>query len=356
MRLKEPDNPNFDVKKMGLLWKSEISDLRALKSIIPGSTLVSLDIESSTQGVSEIGLAFLHVNGQVPHFYPGDGTKSFYAQNKIQAHTVQVRDRLPKSKMKVARHFGDVLLVNAEEVALTLRRMLSDRTDKLILVGFDFYNEFKWISQECSFLSTIFTAWVDVQEIAFKQSDRSGDLRFSLSDTIRALEIKDWYGDRHRASHDAVRCLAALSGIIKLDRFTVPSRVAEVKLHSKLPPPNHSHPFTARVTTTEGCKLPPEFQTSRMLSKHFEEYDLEAVALNRPGFLKANGVGVWWLSFSNLDSLKRFVADIHGSTLSGKRLTVDASIRCRKQEHVFLLTPNSHEKGLKINKIARRDI
>jgi len=132
----------------------------------------------------------------------------------------------------------------------------------------------------------------------------------------------------HRASNDATRCLAVLSGLVSLDSFTIPKTPPRVLVLAELPRPSSKHPFTARITTTDGSILPSEFKTPRSLSTLFAEYEPKAVALNSRGLRssKSNGVRVWWLSFSTVESLERFTTKIDGSSLSGKSLVVESSI------------------------------
>jgi hypothetical protein len=218
MILKGSGDPQFKTKHITSLWKSKIPDLKTLKELIPRSFLVALDIESSVQGVSEIGLAFFRVHGEQGPQFPGDGTlRTFYSENEVQAHTIQVRNKIAKKTSREAIKYGDTVVVDADQVASTVMQILSllDHNGSIILVGFDTYTEFKWISQECPPVSSIFTSWVDLQDIAF---ERSSVLRPGLLDTMNAMHIVDRReGTKarklHRASNDAVRCLAVLSGL-----------------------------------------------------------------------------------------------------------------------------------------------
>ena len=136
-------NPQFEA--LGPLWGSRIFSLDASKTFIPGSTLVALDIESSIRGVSEIGLAFLHVSGQEPIFPIDCGTRSFYERNNIIAHTVEINVRLSKGASRKRIHFGDTITIEAEEAQPTIielvSRHISKHGSKLVLVGFDLYRE-----------------------------------------------------------------------------------------------------------------------------------------------------------------------------------------------------------------------
>jgi hypothetical protein len=134
MILKGSGQPQFRTKHISTLWKSKILDLKTHKERIPKSLLVALDIESSVQGVSEIGLAFLRVHEKEPLFC-GDGTiQTFHSQNKVQTYTIQDSDRVPKKNTsREAIKVGTIVLVDVEEVGPTVN-------GSLILVGFDLYN------------------------------------------------------------------------------------------------------------------------------------------------------------------------------------------------------------------------
>lgn len=156
------------------------------------------------------------------------------------------------------------------------------------------------MSRECPSLTSFFNAWIDVQDLAFEKSDAPKGMPPSLSNTIKALKIKDWHDQRHRASHDAVRCLAVLSGLHTLKSFTTFALPPKVRLRSKLPSPRCSQPFSVRITAVDGSML-PKIPTSGALSKYFAKYQPKDVALNRSGFVKNDGVRVWWMSFFSLD-------------------------------------------------------
>ncbi|KAI9714749.1 MAG: hypothetical protein M1820_000038 [Bogoriella megaspora] len=158
MILKNSESPRFGTKRIKKLWKSHKPDLAALEAILPGSVLVALDIESSVRGVGP-----------------------------IQAYGIQIRDRVRESALHETTFF------DAQEAGSTVQEILSQYGNNLMLIGFALYNEVSWISQEYPYLtSSLFAAWVDVQDIAFEQSGRSAGKRSSLWDTLTALDIKDY--------------------------------------------------------------------------------------------------------------------------------------------------------------------
>jgi hypothetical protein len=105
-----------------------------------------------------------------------------------------------------------------------------------------------------------------------------------------------------------VRCLAVLSGLLCMnsDKFTIPSQPPEVLVLQKPPRPSRNCPFAVRITAADGSMLPSEFSAPRSLSKLFGEYEPKAVAFNRAGFIKKNGVRFWWVSLLTLESFELF--------------------------------------------------
>jgi hypothetical protein len=183
------------------------------------------------------------------------------------------------------------------------------------------YSEFDWISRECPYLLSIFKYWVDVQEIV---QERCG-LRPSLLKTVGAMNIIDRPNmsstpKGHRASNDAVRTLAVLSGLISLESSHCTPSTETIRF-SRIPRKGGIYPFAARITTADYDKLPACIRTPRALSTHFASYNPTAVGINSKA-AQLKGVRVWWISLPTLASLNKFAADIDGSILEGKQLAV----------------------------------
>jgi hypothetical protein len=289
-------NPKFCTKHIHSLWKAKIPDLKTLEECIPESLLVAFDIEGFAHDINEVGFAIIHNKSQVP-FLPLDGNLgTFYSKNEVQAHTIEIREKGARKSYK-RKKFGTSVTVGAADVGATLVQMLSGLdpkgTRKLILVGFDMNTEFEWISKKCPELSSLFTAWVDIQEIVEERSPC--EFRASLVDVVNSLNFTGTGGMKgkspHRAANDTVRFLAILSGLISLDSFVI-CKIPKVALLTHLPRPNSRYPFTARVTAADEEKLPLEFNTPGSLSKVFAKYDPKAVAMNSGGFCKLGGVRV----------------------------------------------------------------
>jgi hypothetical protein len=142
-------NPSFQVKHISSLWESKIPSLKALKGFIPGSLLVAIDVQFPSQGTSEIGVAFLPVNTEQSLQLPGDGTlRTLYHQNAIQTHTIEIYDRMLKRHPGEGVKYGSSISVDAENVTATIVKLISatKHAGSLLLVGFDMYAEFKWMS------------------------------------------------------------------------------------------------------------------------------------------------------------------------------------------------------------------
>ena len=336
----------------------KIPDLATLKESLPGSVLVALDTEGGRCKISEIGLAILRTKGRTSEFDPS--LSQFYQQNGVKAFTIELRKRgfeIPES-----RRYGSVELASAEEVGSRVNDILSSYDGNRILVGFDLRVEFEWMSKTCPWLASSFDAWVDLQELVSQRiletSLEPGELwsrralRPSLTDTLNAMQIEDRGWHAHHAANDAVRFLTLLSGLISdmplaINRWTELTNVWKFEVHRSkvqgsnamparsflfLPEPPGKHLFTARITTADGRKLPP--QTPLSLFNHFARYiGLKAVGFNWQAEASGpSGVKFWWVSFQTQELLTKCTSEIHGSTLGGTKLSVVESSELHAQK------------------------
>jgi hypothetical protein len=232
--------------------------------------------------------------------------------------------------------FGSRFVVDAEDVNATVLQLLADitynNTSPLILIGFDTYTEFEWISQTCPALAMYFTAWVDIQEIT---AQRTGVSSPGLVQTLNAIPILDRRpgtkpATQHHAANDAVRCLAVLFGLMCLESLTIPIKDSSIRLQGQIRP-SYTCPFTARITTADKSILPLEIKTARSLADLFKTYNPIGVGINQSSHARSNGVMVWWLSFSTLDCLQHFATHIHGSILHVKKILVEGYIASQKE-------------------------
>ena len=329
--VKEPPFAN----RLGSLWHTvtHIPDLETLKQCILDSTLVAFDIEGRSTRIQELGLASLAVTAEKSPCLPSDGElRSFYQQNAVQAHTIKIRGRESKNRAESIK-FGDCVTVKKYEASATLTQILStiaaSSTGRLILVGFDMYMEFDWISRECPSILSRFEYWVDAQEIA-EERCRSHP---SLLNTLAAMNITDRppgapAPSNHRASNDAVRTLAVLSGLSSLDIFKC-GKASVTKLFSS--PPEHwqDFRFKALITTSDNDVLPVHIRIPHDLSAHFAAYNPKAVLIDRHTFDRSNGVREWWVCLPSPALLDVFATDVDGSVLHGKQLAVEKFVHSR---------------------------
>jgi hypothetical protein len=242
MRLKDGKDFLFETKHIRGFLKSKIPNLTALKDRIPHSVFVAFDLEFPPQGVSEAGLHFFDPPKRKPTpILPGDGThRSFHTQNKIQSYSVQVREKIKEKTKREGVKYGSTMYVNEAELSPKLCRLVSSAlkpSDSPIIVAFSLFTEFKWISEHCPSLTSLFVGWVDLQDTV---AENSGTVDPGLLNTLNAMNIVERPPgssppNRHRVSNNAVRCLAVLAGLICLDSLAVPTKIYKpVKLCSPL--------------------------------------------------------------------------------------------------------------------------
>jgi hypothetical protein len=345
MRLKGSVLPaQFTRETVQPLWDSRIKDLTALQQNYSESIIVALDTEMSSQttketpkprqDVSEVGIAIMPLNGQITQ--PYEGIKQLHYEGGASAFTIQIRERtaLPKEKL-----LGQVIRSEPKDVASVIESILAKYKGRRILVGFDLYNEFKWITDECPTIFSYFAAWLDVQEFAMQrckefaaESEPANLSPPGLSDVLKVMNIRDQrrHLKTHYAVNDALRSLIVLCGLasdpcLLSDMRSRPASRHSVQCYSQLKftTGGAQHPFIARVSTAvNGGKLPP--WSPHAVARHFAAHtDLKAVGLNwKKEKDKVEGVRFWQLSFRTVESLERFIVEMNGSTLDATKLLV----------------------------------
>jgi hypothetical protein len=116
--------PKFRTDHIASLWESRIPDIDTLKQRIPGSVLVAIDVESSTQRVREIGLAMLRIGGDAPQF--SRNLQFFYDQNEIKVTTIQDYER--EMNRSDSDRYGDTVFVKDTDEDASLALYLSALT------------------------------------------------------------------------------------------------------------------------------------------------------------------------------------------------------------------------------------
>lgn len=209
------------------MYDSKIPDFQTLRERLATSTLVAFDTEGVRQhfegrtigsdDISELGVAV---------FPPGEGCLhllrnlfQFYDDNNIEAFTIRVYERSygPAVRMMTER--------SPKEAGPRRFEFLSSFEGDRILLGFDMYFEWKWISRQYPSFAKLFTSWCDVQELVsqrYVQLPSQPDTLApecpvrSLASTLKAMSFYGWTRNHqiHGRAADAVKVLAVLSGLL----------------------------------------------------------------------------------------------------------------------------------------------
>ncbi|KAF2107120.1 hypothetical protein BDV96DRAFT_305601 [Lophiotrema nucula] len=331
-------------KKPPTLCDRKIHNLHTLKPCLPGSVLVALDVESfndhGEQNVSEIGLAVLHVHGELLPFHPG--LSRFYEKNGVEALTIRLPARYCNGKGAKYEdpewRYGDQVRISEEEAGDVVAKLLSKYGENRILVGFSMVAEWRWISENCPSLAILFSGWVDVQELVSQRREEEDlgpkcDRRWpGMTKTLRVMGIADprcaSRDNKHCPANDALRCLVILSGLIHNAPFVFdPPRGPKtpvIRAFNCLGSLYRvSSGFTAMITTDDRSRLPTV--TPDSLAKLLSGYTgLEAVAVNykwaREQRNPSGGKGIWLAGFRSQEHLEVFILDVDGSVIDGKQV------------------------------------
>lgn len=323
MRLKKGETIKIETKDIEPLWSSKLCDLDAVRKHMQGAILVAFDIESSRDSISELGLAMLVVDENNPHYCIGRGR--FYHHNKVQSFSVRLREK--PTTGYVDKRYGETITIASEKEIVPamdemLKRFRGQRN--LILVGYDMYREFRWISECWPTMASYFSGWVDVQELVPAGSDR---VQVSLNDALRACKIIDDRSripsNQHAPATDGVRSLAVLAALLDEREVNLASpATSPIKVYNCLPRPaslrpRGQFPFSARISTAAGSQLP--LRTPTELCRMYSAFDLKAVGTNRS---RGKATMTWWMAFNTSESLRDFVAEVDGSIVDEKELKV----------------------------------
>ncbi|KAL1591654.1 hypothetical protein SLS60_011652 [Paraconiothyrium brasiliense] len=317
------------------LWRAKIPDLPALKEHLPGAVLIAFDSEgsssdsdglASTNKVSELGFAVICTdiaNSKLEHT-----GKEFGDSNDTRELTIELQ-----RKPKVERTAGRIVRAQLSDVEELVRDFLADLPGKRVLVGYDLNRELRWISTTFPFLADLFVAWVDVQELVYHRCIQSSPttLRIyeqqSLSTALRAMRFSCHKTSATRAVNDCCRILQVLAGLVQAVPFIMPGpngpRIPRFSLYPSLRKPDkEKHPFSLRITSADGRRLPP--RSPQEVADAFENHEgLRAVGLNwQNERVRQEGVRFWWLSFSTQEALRNFCTSVHGSVFEGITLCV----------------------------------
>ncbi|KAI9712649.1 MAG: hypothetical protein M1820_001270 [Bogoriella megaspora] len=332
MRIKQ-DSPIYICQETAALLETKISDLETLKQKASGSVLVAFKANSPcSHDVEEVGFASLKVDGKNPPQLPPTYHRTvgvFYDETDVTVHAVVTYNSAIMSPGRGSRKYGNTDEVDAKELGDAVHRKLSalGHSNNLILVGWDPRHEFKWISSACPALASLFTACVDLQEIAKNQATYPTEP--TLRDTMRGMGFKDFFSTRpsdtvhpHRAANMAVRLLAVATGFSTLESLTIhPSKYGKIK--NTIPTDNG--PFAAFIRTADGKQLPREINRLESLLKLFEKYDPKTVAMDVKEIDQRGGVDKWWINFATLELVEAFIGAVHGSRMGEDTLMVEGT-------------------------------
>jgi len=305
--------------------------------------VVAFDTEGVTQNflgrqigseeVSELGVAVLRPS----ELCLRRNVHQFYDDNDIEAFTIRIHERTHGPVV------GLMTDKSPEDAGPRLHQFLSEIQGERILLGYDMKAEWRYITRNCPSLSSLFSAWCDVQELVsqrYEQLTSPTDklpmgLQYpGLGGALKALSFYGWTHEHqmHSAAGDSVKLLAVLSGLLcdtplrlcqdssgeTVSLYCYLPRVKSIKISGKV------HAYTARICTADSQKLP--LQTPVGLERHFAHCPgLIGVGLNsQTETIPKAQVRYWWVSFKSKEQLDSFISYFDGSCLENIQLRVKA--------------------------------
>jgi hypothetical protein len=274
--------PNFDTRSIEPLWRSKIDNIETVREQIKGATLVAFDIESSFNITTELGLSMLVVNQNNSHACTG--RLRFQHENHVQAFTFEIGAKCNHGNEYVYRRDMIQRVWSDQEAAAAIEKTLRRfrKASKLILVGYDVYVEFRWLSENPT-LASQFSAWCDVQELLSVHSDGA---QIGLGHALLGLKIIDnrLSVNGHSAANDTVRTLAILAALLDGKEF-VPPPPRILRYHYvpsyKSFTPHAKFGEAVRISNESGGPLPRREPAD--LIQLYSAFDLKAVGMNSSG-------------------------------------------------------------------------
>ena len=308
--------PRF-VDRFGSQWDTiqHIKDTRTIEALPRECVFIALNLEGWVDSVNEIGIAIVHASEQkqLSPLQAGD-IDDFHQSNGIEVHTItileQIRDRTPGP----AKHSRQTIVAK-EQVADVLDKVLADaksHASTVVLIGYDMYTEFDWMSQYCPQLLDHFRHWVDVQELVEADCGARPSLA-KLMAHLSGLDLPKTKRTGHRAATDAMKMLGVLS-VLQAGESLKYHQPAYVKHHDRPPRLWERSAFRARLTAADGGLLPRELSTTQGLVNAFSTYDLKAVVVDDRTVIDGKARECW-VSFHGQEPMHRFAADADRFTL-----------------------------------------
>jgi hypothetical protein len=326
------------------LWKqfseSQLLTLKSLRSCLSNfSGVVAIDIEGQDDRISEIGLAFLSskvLSATENTIF--SSLQDFASTRHFQAYNIQVQGKRTKQNQQQREIFayGKTSHTDSDTLQSHIATIFEkyQKEGNLLLIVYATTSEFQWLSKKGIEIIPYFSAWLDIQPHVIYTTGSSP----SLTQCIKSLGIADSRSRTknsrsrlHCAGNDVIRTLALFNILIILPETATrleitpieqrPKRSSETWRNWWRKPDLKSYPFTAKISTTDS-QLPVELLTPLGLWTYFKDYVpikvwKEATTERSNIRLKRS-----WISFSSHEQLSKFINEINGKCIAGKKIDV----------------------------------
>lgn len=332
----------FKVRHWRHLYDQCIYSLEGLNKIASSAVFVVFDAEpwgeDNTQA-AELGISILRVSDISQTDEAIVTLDDFINLCAVETHWIQIIGRQPSKKPEKQRFGKQHILAacDAERHIISLLDSYRQRcssaesnslADHIVFVGFDLQFEFQLLSKVYTSLTSYFTAWLDLQELArlASRTEKPG-----LSETLKSCgfgfkDPRDLHSlcGKHNPATDTLRTAAILQYFLQHNNpvleIATSNRSAKIyRRKSRGPPanapgdrqlwfgaklkPKELYPYTARVRLSTDDVLIP-----KTLLETFSEHKPVAV-----GCAKQQKNRYGWICLSSLSSLNHFINQIDGS-------------------------------------------
>lgn len=249
------------------------------------------------------------------------GRLRFQHENHVQAFTFEIGANCNNGTEHVYRRDMIQRVWSDQEAAAAIEKTLRRfrKASKLILVGYDVYVEFRWLSKNPT-PASYFSAWCDAQELLSVHSDGA---QIGLGHALLGLKIIDKrpMGNGHSAASDTVRTLAILAALLDGKEFVPPP--ARILSYHYVPrytsfTPHAKFGEAVRISNESGGPLPCREPAD--LIQLYSAFDLKAVGMNSSGDSRV--ARIWWIAFNSAQSMQEFIWKVNGSEVDEQRLVV----------------------------------
>ncbi|KAF2436238.1 hypothetical protein EJ08DRAFT_232097 [Tothia fuscella] len=308
--------------------------LSELPSSMEESVFVSIDLEGEIDNVCEIGLAICtHLPRPIGIRETYD---SFVEDNDISCVTIRPREpSRHRARNQERLRLGEDAQGLDTDLEATIRGHLSRyASQNFILIAWDIRKELLWASRYYPNLLQLFSAYLDVQELA---AEASKNYTPSLRHCLRSLNLFEGVYDGrrqtipHRAANDVVYTPAALAALSSRPLDAPPLVIARTpkpptKIFLGRPTPKF-YPFTALIRTIDRTPLPRILDTAGKVATYFSSYKSIATGTGSTNRKWRNSeqhkeqLSWSWVSFRTQEELDLFLEDTnHTSVGRGKEI------------------------------------